>query len=121
MIKYPKVGEQCYMRSFTDSYYVDLVKHPVTVISVTENEIVVQEAKLIAPVYHCVGNPYLDRPDLEGQRVFFYDTVAESIEENKNGETITLTWDSKKELWGDDNHFRYLIVGEGYQHQPYLD
>ena len=125
MIKYPKVGDQCYLRRFTGSYYVDLVKRPVTVVSVAENEIIVREAKLIAPVYHCVGNPYLDRPDLEGQRVFFYDTVAESIEPDENGREIGLVWHPNKQLWGEaepDKYYpSYLIVGEGYKHQPYLD
>jgi hypothetical protein len=125
MKQLPKIGEQCYLRRFTGSYYVDLVKRPVTVIAISENEITVQHAKLLAPIYHCVGNPYLDRPDLEGQRVFFYDTVAESIEPDENGKIEKLTWHPKKELWGqndkDANYPAYLIVGEGYKHQPYLD
>ena len=31
---YPKVGEKCYLRQFTGSYYVDMVKRPYTVIEV---------------------------------------------------------------------------------------
>lgn len=121
----PKVGDQGYLRQFTGSYYVDMVKRPVTVIAVNDKEVVVQHAKLIAPVYHCVGNPYLDRPDLEGQRVFFYDTVAESIEPDPEGQVETLTWHPKRDRWGtpgpDSSYPEYLITEQGYQHQPYLD
>lgn len=120
-----KVGDQGYLRQYTGMYYVDIVKRPVTVIAVNGNKVTVQHAKLIAPVYHCVGNPYLDRPDLEGQRVFFYDTVAESIEPDPEGRIEELTFHKKKGLYGtpgpDSSYPEYLILGEGYQHQPYLD
>ena len=120
-----KVGDQGYVRQFTGSYYVDMVKKPVTVIEVTPKRVIVQYAKMIAPVYHCCGNPMLDRPDLEGQRVFFFDTVAESIEPDPKGRTLELTWHSKKGRWGEkgpaSSYPRYLITEEGYQHQPYLD
>lgn len=120
-----KVGDQGYLRQFTGSYYVDAVKRPVTVIEVAKTKIKVQHAKLIAPVYHCCGNPYLDRPDLEGQRVFFFDTVAESIEPDPDGRIEELTWHGKRGLWGtpgaESTYPEFLITGEGYQHQPYLD
>ena len=120
-----KVGDQGYLRQYTGMYYVDIVKRPVTVIEVNGNKVKVQHAKLIAPVYHCVGNPYLDRPDLEGQRVFFYNTVAESIEPDPEGRIEELTYHKKKGLYGtpgpDSSYPEYLILGEGYQHQPYLD
>lgn len=122
----PKIGDQGYLRQFTGSYYVDIVKRPVTVISVTKNTVVVQDAKLIAPVYRCIGNSSLDRPDLEGQRVFFYDTVAESIEPDENGRIKELSWHGKRGYWGtkgcsDRNYPQYLILEQGYQYQPYLD
>lgn len=121
----PNVGDQCYLRRFTGDYYCDLVKRPVTVIAVNENRVVVQHAHLIAPIYHCEGNPYLDRPDLEGQRVFFYDTVAEKIEPDPNGRIEVLVWHPEKEMWGtkdsDSSYHAYLITGEGYQHMPYLN
>lgn len=124
-MKLPQVGDQGYLRQYTGMYYVDIVKQPVTVIAVNGNKVTVQHAKLIAPVYHCVGNPYLDRPDLEGQRVFFYDTVAESIEPDQEGMIEELTFHKKKGLYGtpgpDSSYPEYLILGEGYQHQPYLD
>lgn len=120
-----KVGDQGYLRQYTGMYYVDIVKRPVTVIAVNGNKVTVQHAKLIAPIYHCIGNPYLDRPDLEGQRVFFYNTVAESIEPDTEGRIEELTFHKKKGLYGtpgpDSSYPEYLILGEGYQHQPYLD
>lgn len=120
----PKVGDKLYLRQFTGSYYVDMVKRPYTVVSVSPSKVVVQECKLIAPVYHCCGNPYLDRPDLEGQRVFFYDTVAESIQEDPYGRKEELTWHGRKGMWGtkgrDSDYPEYAIFGE-WKHQPYLD
>lgn len=121
---FPKVGDHLYLRQFTGSSYVDLVKRPYTVIDVTNKTVVVQECKLIAPVYHCVGNPRLDCPDLEGKRVFFYDTVAEKIEADPQGNIETLTWHPRKGLWGtpgpDSSYPEYAIIGE-WKHFPYLD
>lgn len=121
---FPKVGDKCYLRQFTGSYYVDSVKRPYTVIDVTPTKVVVQECKLIAPVYHCTGNPYMDRPDLEGQRVFFYDTVAEEILPDPNGQIKELTWHHKRGLWGtpgpESSYPQFAIIGK-YEHQPYLD
>lgn len=119
----PKVGTQGYLRQFTGSYYVDMVKDPVTVVSVSRSEVIVQHAQLIAPVYHCCGNPNLDRPDLEGQRVFFYDTIAETILPDPNGKKERLTWHPRKNRWGTSgtSYPAFLITEEGYRHQPYLD
>ena len=121
-----KVGDKGYLRQFTSNSYINMVKRPVTVIAVDKSRVTVQYCKLIAPVYHCCGNPMLDRPDLEGQRVFFYDTIAEKIEPDPNGRKETLSWHSRRELWGeagrsDSEYPLYLITSEGYQHQPYLD
>lgn len=121
---YPQVGDKLYLRQFTGSYYVDMVKMPYTVIGVTPTKVLVQECNLIAPIYHCTGNPYYDRPDLEGQRVFFYDTVAESIEEDTNGRIKELTWHGRRGMWGtegrDADYPQYAIFGK-WEHQPYLD
>ena len=120
----PNVGDKLYLRQFTGSCYVDMVKRPYTVVEVTPTKVLVQSCKLIAPVYHCCGNPYLDRPDLEGQRVFFYDTVAESIEEDKNGRIEELTWHPHRGMWGtpgpESSYPEYAIFGE-WKHYPYLD
>ena len=126
MKKYiPKIGEELYLRQLTGLYYVDIVKNPYTVVEVNDNTVKVQSCELIAPVYHCCGNPYLDRPDLEGQRVFFYDTLAESILPDPNGEIIELKWSDKKERWEykrskDDSYPQFAVFGK-YEYQPYLD
>lgn len=121
---YPKVGEKCYLRQFTGNCWVDEVKRPYTVIEVTPTKVVVQECKMTPPVYHCCGNPHLDVPELEGQRVWFYDTVAEIIEEDPNGRTQELNWHSRRGLWGtpgsDRDYPQYAIMGR-WEHQPYLD
>ena len=121
---YPNVGSKLYLRQFTGNWYIDKVKRPYNVIAVSKTKVIVQACKLIAPIYKCVGNPYLDRPDLEGQRVFFYDTIAESIEEDPNGRIETLTWHSKRWMWGtkgkDSDYPAYAIFGK-YEHFPYLD
>jgi len=121
-----KVGDQGYLRQFTSNSYINMVKRPVTVVEVSKSRVIVQYCKLIAPVYHCCGNPMLDRPDLEGQRVFFYDTVAESIEPDPDGYIVCLSWHPRRKLWGeegrpDSEYPLYLITSEGYSHQPYLD
>lgn len=121
---YPKVGEKLYLYQRTGNYYVDMVKTPYTVIGTNRGKVQIQSCKLIAPVYHCVGNPYLDRPDLEGQRVFFYDTVAESIEPDPKGEILELNWSPKHQTWQIDRYNtgypEYAKFGS-YEHQPYLD
>lgn len=121
---FPKVGEQLYLQQITGDSWVDMVKRPYTVIGVNKNEVVVQEAKCIWPIYHCCGNPNLDVPELEGQRVQFYDTLAESIEEDPFGQIKVLTWHSKRNKWGtkgrDSDYPSYAYFGK-YAYQPYLN
>ena len=70
----PKVGDKLYLRQFTkETLMLIWIKYPYTVIGVTPSKVTVQECKLTAPVYHCVGNLNLDRPEFEGQRIFFYE------------------------------------------------
>ena len=120
----PQIGDKLYLRQFTGNCWIDEVKRPFTVVDVQPTKVIIQECKLIPPVYHCTGNPYMDRPDLEGQRVWFYDTVAESIEEDKLGRLEELTWHSRKGRWGtkgpDSSYPQYAIFGE-WKHQPYLN
>jgi len=120
-----KVGDQGYLRQYTGSYYVDIVKRPVTVIAVNGNKVTVQHAKLIFPMfkYNETMDDYYKQFD--GQRVAFYNTVAESIEPDTEGRIEELTFHKKKGLYGtpgpDSSYPEYLILGEGYQHQPYLN
>lgn len=121
---YPEPGTQLYLQQRTGDYYVDMVKNPYTVIGVRNGKVQIQACKLIAPVYHCVGNPNLDRPDLEGQRVFFYDTVAESIEPDPKGEVLELSWAPKRGCWQIDRYktgYPEIAHFGKYEHQPYLN
>ena len=125
MEKYiPKVGEHLYLRQRTGDYYNDLVKNPYTVIEVKGNKVVIQACKLTPPVYHYNGNPALGREDLDGQRVWFYNTVAEIIEEDSNGEVVTLHYAPKKQQWQIDRYHtgypEFAVFGE-WKHCPYLN
>lgn len=122
---FPKVGDQLYLRQFTGSYYVDMVKRPYTVIEVTPTKVVVQSAKLIFPIFKYDPKTMSDYyKEFDGKRVSFYDTVAESIEEDPEGRIEELTWHGRKGLWGtpgpDSEYPEYAIFGK-YEHQPYLD
>ena len=123
---YPKVGDEVYLRQFTGRYYIDMVKRPYTVIEVSPTKVLVQSAKLIFPIFHYIPG-VMDKyyEQFDGKRVCFYDTVAESIEPDPDGHIEELTWHSRKGMWGtrgrDADYPEYMIVGAGYQHQPYLD
>lgn len=129
MEKYlPKVGDKLYLRQFTKSYYVDMVKRPYTVVGVTPTKVLVQECKLIYPIFK--ANPNWNErqkeyyKDMVGKRVAFFNTVAESIEPDPAGRIEELTWHGRKGMWGtkgkDSDYPEYAIFGE-YRHQPYLD
>lgn len=120
----PEIGTPLYLQQRTGSYYVDQVKTPYTVIGYKSGKVIIQSCKMTPPVYHCVGNPHLDRPDLEGKRVWFYDTVAETIEPDPNGETLELNWSPKHETWQIDQYHTgypdFAHFGK-YEYFPYLD
>ena len=44
---YPEVGTPLYLSQRTGSYYVDMVKHPYTVIGTNNGKVQIQECKLI--------------------------------------------------------------------------
>lgn len=125
---YPKVGDQLYLQQQTGSYYVDLVKRPYTVIGTEHGKVQIQEAKLIFPIFK--ENPRWTKDQKEyygkmvGKRVCFFDTVAESIEPDPNGQILELSWAPKKGLWQIDEHNtgypEFAHFGK-YEHQPYLD
>ena len=122
----PKVGDQGYLCQFTGSCYVDMVKRPVTVIAVEGAKVKVQHAKLIYPIFKYDPDTMSDYyKQFDGKRVCFYDTVAESIEPDPNGRIEELTYHKKRDLFGtkgaDKDYPEYLILGQGYKHQPYLD
>lgn len=123
---FPKVGDECYIRQFTNNYYVDMVKRPYTVIAVSPKEVQIQSCKLIYPVFHYNPETMSEYyKEMDGKRVCFYDTVAESIEADPNGRIETLTWHARKGMWGskgvrDAEYPEYAIFGK-WMHQPYLD
>ena len=119
---YPEVGTPLYLHQYTGDYWVDQCKDPYTVIGQKAGKLLIQSCQLIAPVYHCCGNPNLDRPELEGQRVFFYDTVAESILPDPNGEILELSWAPKKRRWQIDRYksgYPQVANFGCYMHEPY--
>lgn len=109
MDKYiPRVGEKFYMRQHTGSYYVDLVKHPYTVLEVANTTIKAQRAK-----------PIFDGP-------VYYDSMPVAIVPDECGEIVTLRWAPKKQRWQHaeypgDTYPEVAHWGEGYQYFPYLD
>jgi len=121
---YPEIGTPLFLYQRTGNYYVDQVKRPYTVVGTNNGKVQIQSCKYIWPVYHCTGNPYLDRKDLEGKRVAFFDTIPEKIEPDLNGEIIELCWAPKKECWQVDKYKtgypEYAKFGE-YQYFPYLN
>lgn len=126
MKKMPQIGDQGYLCQFTGSYYVDMVKRPVTVIGVDRTRVTVQHAKLIYPIFKYDPKIMSDYyKQFDGKRVCFYDTVAESVEPDPSGRIEVLTYHKKRDLFGtpgsDRDYPEYLILGYGYQHQPYLD
>ena len=70
---YPEVGTKLYLSQRTGNYYVDMVKTPYTVIGVSSGKVLVQECQLV----------------FNGPR--YYDTIADDIKADPNGEVLTLS------------------------------
>lgn len=123
-ISYPKVGDELYLQQDHSFGYIGDVKTPYTVIAVKPRKVFVQSCECLWPVYHTVGNPMLDRPDLEGQRVQFYDTLPEKIFPDPNGTILELHWSPKNQTWQIDKyktgHPQCAHFGK-YEYWPYLD
>ena len=83
---YPEIGTKLYLSQRTGNYYVDMVKTPYTVIGVSSGKVLVQECQLI----------------FNGPR--YYDTIADDIKADPNGEVLTLSWAPKKERWQIDKY-----------------
>lgn len=121
----PNIGDKLYLRQFTGNCWVDMVKRPYTVISVHNDKVVVQSCKLIFPVFHydeSKMSEYYKRFD--GKRPQFFDSMPESIEEDKYGDVEILTWHPKRGMWGtkgrDEDYPKYAIFG-AWAYAPYLD
>ena len=105
-IMYPNVGERLYLSQRTGDCYVDIVKHPYTVIKVTKNRIDIQAAKCIFPERR------------------YYNTLPLAIEEDTSGKIISLHWSKKKQMWqyNTDHHAgypEYAFFGN-WEYYPYL-
>lgn len=103
---YPEVGTKLYLSQRTGNYYVDMVKTPYTVIGVSSGKVLVQECQLI----------------FNGPR--YYDTIADDIKADPNGEVLTLSWAPKKERWQIDKYktsYPSVAFFGAWEHQPYLD
>lgn len=127
MEKYlPHVGEQLYLSQRTGNFYIDFTKRPYTVIEVSNSEVKVQECKLIYPIFKYDPKTMSDYyKEFDGKRVCFYDTIAESIEENPEGRILTLRWAPKHQRWqhtscAGDRYPLIAFFGK-WEHQPYLD
>ncbi len=107
MVKfYPEVGTPLYLSQRTGRYYVDMVKHPYTVIGQANGKVLIQECELV----------------FKGPR--YYDTVADEIRPNPNGTILELSWAPKKERWQIDEYktgYPSVAFFGKYEHQPYLD
>lgn len=122
---FPNVGDELYLRQFTDNYMVNMVKRPYTVIEVTPKIVKVQSCELIYPVFRYEPSMREYYREFDGKRVCFYDTVAESIKPDPNGRIIELSWHSHRGMWGEAGkreceYPMYAVFGK-YEHQPYLD
>ena len=103
---YPEVGTKLYLSQRTGNYYVDMVKTPYTVIGVSSGKVLVQECQLI----------------FNGPR--YYDTIADDIKADPNGEVLTLSWAPKKERWQIDKYktgYPSVAFFGAWEPQPYLD
>lgn len=103
---YPEVGTKLYLSQRTGNYYVDMVKTPYTVIGVASGKVLVQECQLI----------------FNGPR--YYDTIADDIKADPNGEVLALSWAPKKERWQIDKYktgYPSVAFFGAWEHQPYLD
>lgn len=102
----PQVGEKLYLRQLTGNCMVDMVKEPYTVIKVTPKNVFIQRCKLI----------------FNGPR--YYNTLADRIEEDLDGDIRQLNWAPKKQRWQIDEYktgYPEIAVFGSWQYQPYLD
>lgn len=107
---YPEIGDKVTLRGCSGNCWTSMVRDPYTVVGVSKNQVLIQECKL----------------NFNGPR--YYDTIADSIEENPNGRILTLTFINRKGYRNKWVH-KYdsydtcpRIADFGYwEHQPYLD
>lgn len=104
-IIYP-VGTQLFLSQRTGDMCIDLIKIPYTVIGDKGGKLIIQSAKCNFPE-EC-----------------YFDTLPLSIEEDKDGDVVELTWHPKKKMWGttggDEDYPYYAYFGK-YEYFPYVN
>lgn len=103
----PVIGEHLYIYTPCNMYYVQAVRDPFTVESVSANgnTITIRAA----------------RPVFCGVR--YYNTMPDRIEDDPNGERKTLKWSEKKQRWQESpagSYPKVAVFGE-WAYFPYLD
>ena len=69
---YPKVGDELYIRQFTGSYYIDIIKRPYTVIAVSKTKILIQACELVYPLFVYDPNTMSDYyKQFDGKKTLF--------------------------------------------------
>ena len=104
---YPQIGDKLYLSQRTGDEWVDMVKHPYTVIDVKKTAIVVQACKMTFPTKR------------------YYDTMPTKIEPDPFGEMKVLHWAPTAGKWQakrdpDDIYPEFAFFGE-YEYYPYLN
>ena len=103
---YPEVGTKLYLSQRTGDYFVDMVKYPYTVVGTSHGKLLIRSCKLIF------------------NSTRYFDTLADDIQEDPDGEIITLSWAPKKGMWQYDKYQtgypEYAYFGE-WKFQPYLN
>ena len=102
----PQIGEHLYIRKSTGNEWIDMIKHPYTVIKIiNDNNIIIQEAECIFPTPR------------------YYDTLPTEIVEDKFGTCMKMKWSEKKQKWleSPQDNYPYFAVFGKWDYQPYLN
>ena len=103
---YPEAGTKLFLSRSTGDSWVDMVKYPYTVVGQKAGRLLVRECKLV----------------FNGPR--YYDTVADEILDDPNGEVIALSWSRKHGRWQFDRYqtgYPQIAHFGRWDHQPYLN
>ena len=103
----PKVGDKLSLYTPCNNYWIAMVRRPYTIVSVNAKgtECVARECKLVF------------------YGACYYDTIADEIRENPDGELVKLRWNEKRGRWQESPAGSYPRCADwsGWHHQPYLD
>lgn len=102
---YP-VGTKLFLSQRTGDMCIDMIKTPYTVIGYKNNKLIIQSAKCNFPE-EC-----------------YFDTMPISMEEDKEGDIIELTYHNRKGRWGTegrDRDYPYYAFFGSWEYFPYLN